>query len=243
MNEKDKSMWDRISENLGDFAENYLWGVGETKSDRKEFFKKKYGDDWEGKYQSAKKNVRSMYGLIPQTSGQAKKDAVLQALTVLIAKRPSGIQLFRGVTKPHRDMIRHGKLSGGDRYEGNVFTQQSPFISSGYQESFEAAKIAESHVAGLGWAPDRFMNKPISGIGELIEFDIPRSFMDKWARGGSMWRQYGRIGEKIGEKGAGKLIPGAREVEIRRSIPEDYITRVTPSSEIIRSKLPEIGLP
>ena len=36
-------MWDRISENLGDFAENYLWGVGETESDRKEFFKKKYG--------------------------------------------------------------------------------------------------------------------------------------------------------------------------------------------------------
>ena len=234
-------MWEKISKNLGDFAENYLWGVGETEPERKDFFKKKYGKDWEGKYESSKKNVRSMYGLIPQTSKQAGAEAAIQALIAIIG-RPAGIQLFRGITKPHRDMIRHGKIAGGEKYKGNVFSQQSPFISSGYTESKQAGKIAESHVTGLGWAPDDFMNKPIPGIGELIEFDIPRSFLEKWARGGPMWRQYGRIGEKIGEKGAGKLIPGAREVEIRGSIPEEYIKNITPSSEIIRSKLPEIGL-
>ena len=234
-------MWEKVSKNLGDFAENYLWGVGETEPERKDFFKKKYGKDWEGKYESSKKNVRSMYGLIPQTSKQAGAEAAIQALIAIIG-RPAGIQLFRGITKPHRDMIRHGKIAGGEKYKGNVFSQQSPFISSGYTESKQAGKIAESHVTGLGWAPDDFMNKPIPGIGELIEFDIPRSFLEKWARGGPMWRQYGRIGEKIGEKGAGKLIPGAREVEIRGSIPEEYIKNITPSSEIIRSKLPEIGL-
>jgi len=242
MSKKKKTMWEKVSKNLGDFAENYLWGVGETEPERKDFFKKKYGKDWEGKYESSKKNVRSMYGLIPQTSKQAGAEAAIQALIAIIG-RPAGIQLFRGITKPHRDMIRHGKIAGGEKYKGNVFSQQSPFISSGYTESKQAGKIAESHVTGLGWAPDDFMNKPIPGIGELIEFDIPRSFLEKWARGGPMWRQYGRIGEKIGEKGAGKLIPGAREVEIRGSIPEEYIKNITPSSEIIRSKLPEIGLP
>jgi len=241
MSKKKKTMWEKVSKNLGDFAENYLWGVGETEPERKDFFKKKYGKDWEGKYESSKKNVRSMYGLIPQTSKQAGAEAAIQALIAIIG-RPAGIQLFRGITKPHRDMIRHGKIAGGEKYKGNVFSQQSPFISSGYTESKQAGKIAESHVTGLGWAPDDFMNKPIPGIGELIEFDIPRSFLEKWARGGPMWRQYGRIGEKIGEKGAGKLIPGAREVEIRGSIPEEYIKNITPSSEIIRSKLPEIGL-
>ncbi len=64
--------------------------------------------------------------------------------------------------------------------------------------------------------------------------------MDKWAVGGPLWRQYGRFG---GQQSGSRLIPGAREIEIKRSIPEEYITRVTPSSEIIRSKLPEIGLP
>ena len=239
MAKKKKTMWDKVSKNLGDFAENYLWGVGETEPERKDFFKKKYGEDWEGKYESSKKNVRSMYGLIPQTSKQAGAEAAMQALIAIIG-RPAGVQLFRGITKPSRDMIRHGKITGGDIYKGNVLSQQSPFISSGYTESKQAGKIAEKHVAGLGWAPDDFMNKPIPGIGELIEFDIPRSFMEKWAVGGSMWRQHGRFG---GRQTGSRLIPGAREVEIRGAIPEEYIKNITPSSEIIRSKLPEIGLP
>ena len=61
--EQKKTMWDSLADRIGDYAEENLWGVDE------QFFKDKYGDDWESKYESSKKNVRSLYGLIPQTSG------------------------------------------------------------------------------------------------------------------------------------------------------------------------------
>jgi|8_EtaG_2_1085327.scaffolds.fasta_scaffold01016_2 hypothetical protein len=236
--EKKKTMWDKLADRIGDFAEENLWGVDE------QFFKDKYGDNWESKYESSKKNVRSLYGLIPQTSGRAKTDAVMYALT-LIMGRPAGVQMFRGVTKPAKTMIQGGRFKGSPDYEGDIFGQQSPFIASGYQQSKHHGKIAEKHVSGAGWAPDDFMNRPIPGRGDLIEFDIDPSFMEQYAVGGPMWRQYGRFGgywPSVREGWSrGELLPGAREIQIKKSIPIDYIKNITPSKEIIRSKLPELG--
>jgi len=224
-----KTMWDTLADRIGDFAEENLWGVDE------QYFKDKYGDDWEDKQESARKNVRSLYGLIPQSSGRAKQDAVVYALTLLIGK-PAGIALQRGVQQRARTMIRGGKLHGGEKYEGSIFAQESPLIGSGYVESMQAGKMAEKHVAGAGYADDIFFNRPVPGSGELIDLDIPRSFMDKYAVGGPMWKERGRF-----DFSGGRLIPGAREVEFIRPIPEEYIMNITPAREIIRSKLPELG--
>jgi len=227
--EKKKTMWDKLADRIGDFAEENLWGVDE------QFFKDKYGDNWESKYESSKKNVRSLYGLIPQTSGRAKTDAVMYALT-LIMGRPAGVALNRGVMTSAKSMIHGGKLKGGAAHTGSIYTTESPLIASGYAGSRESAKMAERHVGGAGFADDAFFNQPIGGRGDIIELDIPRSWMDRHARGGSMWQQYGRF-----EGSGGRLIPGAREVEFLRDIPEEYIMNITPAREIIRSKLPELG--
>jgi len=227
--EKKKTMWDNLADRIGDFAEENLWEGDE------QYFKDKYGDDWESKYESSRQDVRSLYGLIPQTSGDLKKDAVMYALTLLIGK-PAGKQLFRGVTQPTKTMIQGGKLKGGAKHTGSIYTQESPLITSGYAEGMKAGKMAERHVAGAGYADDIFFNQPVGGRGDIIEFDFPRSWMDRHARGGSMWQQYGRF-----EGSGGRLIPGAREVEFLRDIPEVYIMNITPAREIIRSKLPELG--
>jgi hypothetical protein len=227
--EKKKTMWDNLADRIGDFAEENLWEGDE------QYFKDKYGDDWESKYESSRQDVRSLYGLIPQTSGDLKKDAVMYALTLLIGK-PAGKQLFRGVTQPTKTMIQGGKLKGGAKHTGSIYTQESPLITSGYAEGMKAGKMAERHVAGAGYADDIFFNQPVGGRGDIIEFDFPRSWMDRHARGGSMWQQYGRF-----EGSGGRLIPGAREVEFLRDIPEEYIMNITPAREIIRSKLPELG--
>jgi hypothetical protein len=224
-----KTMWDTLADKIGDFAEENLWGVDE------QYFKDKYGDDWEGKQESARKNVRSLYGLIPQSSGKAKQDAVLYALTLLIGK-PAGIALSRGVEQKAKTMIRGGKLHGGKKYEGDIFTTESPLIGSGYVEGSKYGKMAEKHVAGAGYADDIFFNRPVGGQGELIELDVPRSFMDRFAVGGPAWRDFGRF-----EYSGGRLIPGAREVQFKTSIPEEYIMNITPAREIIRNKLPELG--
>ena len=224
-----KTMWDTLADKIGDFAEENLWGVDE------QYFKDKYGDDWEGKQESARKNVRSLYGLIPQSSGKAKQDAVVYALTLLIGK-PAGIALSRGVQQKAKTMIRGGQLYGGKKYEGDIFTTESPLIGSGYVEGMKYGKMAEKHVAGAGYADDIFFNRPVGGQGELIELDVPRSFMDRFAVGGSAWRDFGRF-----EYSGGRLIPGAREVQFKRSIPEEYIMNITPAREIIRNKLPELG--
>ena len=227
--EKKKTMWDKLADRIGDFAEENLWGVDE------QFFKDKYGDDWESKYESSRQNVRSLYGLIPQTSGKAKTDAVMYALTLLIG-RPAGVALKRGVMESARSMIQGGRLKGGAKHAGSVYTTESPLIASGYAKDIQAAKMAERHVGGAGYADDLFFNKPIGGRGDIIELDIPKSWMDRHARGGSMWQQYGRF-----EGSGGRLIPGAREVELLQDIPEEYIMNITPAREIIRSKLPELG--
>tara|TARA_R110000744_G_C19156797_1_gene540028 strand:+ start:47 stop:748 length:702 start_codon:yes stop_codon:yes gene_type:complete len=224
-----KTMWDTLADKIGDFAEENLWGVDE------QYFKDKYGDDWEGKQESARKNVRSLYGLIPQSSGKAKQDAVVYALTLLIGK-PAGIALSRGVQQKAKTMIRGGQLYGGKKYEGDIFTTESPLIGSGYVEGMKYGKMAEKHVAGAGYADDIFFNRPVGGQGELIELDVPRSFMDRFAVGGSAWRDFGRF-----EYSGGRLIPGAREVQFKRTIPEEYIMNITPAREIIRNKLPELG--
>ena len=138
-----KTMWDTLADKIGDFAEENLWGVDE------QYFKDKYGDDWEGKQESARKNVRSLYGLIPQSSGKAKQDAVVYALTLLIGK-PAGIALSRGVQQKAKTMIRGGQLYGGKKYEGDIFTTESPLIGSGYVEGMKYGKMAEKHVAGAG---------------------------------------------------------------------------------------------
>ena len=228
--EQKKTMWDSLADRIGDYAEENLWGVDE------QFFKDKYGDDWESKYESSKKNVRSLYGLIPQTSGKAKTDAVMYALTLLIG-RPAGKQLFRGVTKPTKTMIQGGKLKGGEKHTGSIYTTESPLIGSGYAEGMQAAKMAERHVGGAGYADDIFFNQPIGGRGDIIEFDMPRHWMDRHSKWGSMWQQYGRF-----EGSGGRVIPGAREVEFLQDIPEEYIMNITPAREIIRSKLPELGI-
>jgi hypothetical protein len=54
--------------------------------------------------------------------------------------------------------------------------------------------------------------------------------------GGPAWRDFGRF-----EYSGGRLIPGAREVQFKTSIPEEYIMNITPAREIIRNKLPELG--
>ena len=227
--EKKKTMWDNLADRIGDFAEENLWEGDE------QYFKDKYGDDWESKYESSRQDVRSLYGLIPQTSGDLKKDAVMYALTLLIGK-PAGKQLFRGVWNPAKTMMQGGKLKGGAKHTGSIYTTESPLIGSGYAKGMKEAKMAERHVAGAGYADDVFFNQPIGGRGDIIELDIPRSWMDRHARGGSMWQQYGRF-----EGSGGRLIPGAREVEFLRDIPEEYIMNITPAREIIRSKLPELG--
>ena len=234
---QDKSYWDSISTKAGDFLEDKLMNPDE-------YFVNKYGDKWESKRDSARKNVRSLYGLIPQDSKTATKDAIISALAFMIG-RPAGVQMFRGVTKPGKTMIRGGHFRGSPDYEGNIFGTQSPFIGSGYQQGKHFGKIAERHVAGAGWAPDDFMNLPIPGRGSLVEFDLPKSFMDLYARGGPMWRQHGRWGgywPSVREGWSrGELMSGAREIEIIRPIPEEYIKNITPSREIIRNVLPERG--
>jgi hypothetical protein len=226
---KKPTMWDALAEKIGDFAEQNLWGMD------KQYFKDKYGDEWESKYESTRKNVRSLYGLIPQSSGRAKQDAVVYALTLLIG-RPAGIPLSRGVQQKAETMIRGGQLHGGKRFGGSVFATESPLIGSGYAQSMKHGKMAEKHVAGAGYADDIFFNRPVPGPGELIDLDIPRSWMDRYTVGGPMWRERGRF-----DFSGGRLIPGAREVEFIRPIPEEYILKVTPAGEIIRSKLPELG--
>ena len=150
---------------------------------------------------------------------------------------PIGVHAFRGLQE--KPITTKGQLSGGERYGGKTHLSESPFISSGYMESPLGGKLAEKHVAGAGWAPDDFMNKPISGLGTLIEFDIDPTFMDIAAKGGKLWPTYGRFG---GRWSGGQLMQGAKEIEIFQSIPERYIREIYKAEDIIRRQLPELGL-
>jgi hypothetical protein len=165
--------------------------------------------------------------------------SLLGALPVLgnlrVGRRPPiGIHAFRGIQE--KPVLRKGQLPGGERYGGSVYLSESPLIGSGYAQSMKHGKMAEKHVAGAGWAPDDFMNKPIPGLGSLIELDIDPNFMDLYARGGKMWPSYGRF-----EYSGGQLMQGAKEMEIFQSIPDRYIREVYKAEDIIRRQLPELG--
>tara|TARA_R110000751_G_scaffold52103_4_gene113815 strand:+ start:7320 stop:8024 length:705 start_codon:yes stop_codon:yes gene_type:complete len=159
----------------------------------------------------------------------------------ITAFRKTGVALKRGIKTPSSGHIRSGELYGGPKYEGGIFATESPLISSGYADDafysgMSSAKMAERHVAGAGYADDAFFNNQIRGRGEIIDLDIPQSFMDRFAVGGPMWREYGRF-----ESSGGRLIPGAREIEFTRPIPEKYIMGTTPVREINRNVLSELG--
>tara|TARA_R100001594_G_scaffold28071_2_gene53225 strand:- start:3543 stop:4262 length:720 start_codon:yes stop_codon:yes gene_type:complete len=233
---KGKTLWDKLSSNIGDFSENYLWGVGKTESKRKDFFKKKYGDNWEEKYESTRKNVRSLYGLIPQKSGDAKRDAVIYAMSLIMARPAQGMKtIFRGTTLDVADMtkiINNKKyITGGKDYKGNLFFQESPLIGSGYMVNKQMGAHMEKAVAGLAAPADRWMNKYI-GSGTLMRFDVPEIKMWDLAVGGKDYLNYGRISKMP------NVIHGAREIELRKPLSLDYLTKTYKGKEIKRYELP-----
>jgi hypothetical protein len=234
---KGGTLWDKLSSNIGDFSENYLWGVGETKTERKEFFKKKYGDNWEKKYESTRKNVRSLYGLIPQKSGDAKRDAVVYAMSLILARPAPGMKaLFRGTTIDNvEDMTKiinsQKHLIGGKDYKGKLFFQESPLIGSGYMESKQMGGHMERAVAGLAAPADRWMNRPL-GYGTLLRFDIPHEKMWELARGGRDYLEFGRISRLP------DVIPGAREVELLKPLSMKYLSKIYGAGSFKRHQLP-----
>ena len=56
---QNKSYWDSLSTKVGDFLEDKFMQPDE-------WFVDKYGDKWESNRDSARENVRSLYGLVPQ---------------------------------------------------------------------------------------------------------------------------------------------------------------------------------
>tara|TARA_R100001530_G_scaffold45500_1_gene34305 strand:- start:51 stop:809 length:759 start_codon:yes stop_codon:yes gene_type:complete len=237
-------LWSALSEKLGDFVEKKLWH-----KDPKAFFEKRY--EKEGKeyaHQKMEENreqVRSLYGLIPQTSGQGKRDAVLYAIGLLVSKPLPGFKTFlRGITGDKgslKKMIKvvegEKRIMGGASYKGGLHTSESPLIASGYMESKQSGKIAEDAIAGIHQdlkKLDRFMNNPPKS-GLMLEFRVPTSFVEKevgsGALGGTMWEQYGRIGR-------GQLIPGAREVEFKKGLLRDWLHKIHKPGDINRNTLP-----
>jgi hypothetical protein len=85
----DKSIWPELSEKLGDFIEENLWGgTGEKGA---EMFKRKYGEDWEEKREASRKSWRTLAGLLPA------KDAKMFEMAVYAAPVFGGlVNLYRG---------------------------------------------------------------------------------------------------------------------------------------------------
>jgi len=73
----EKSIWTELSEKLGDFIEENLWGGKGEKG--AEFFKRKYGEDWEEKRESSRKGWRTLSGLLPA------KDANMFEMALAVA--------------------------------------------------------------------------------------------------------------------------------------------------------------
>jgi hypothetical protein len=232
---QDKSYWDSMSKKVGDALEDNLMQPDE-------FFVEKYGDEWESKRDSARENVRSLYGLIPQSSKTATKDAIITALAFMIGRPIAGRQkVWRGITGGEiRDLEKNvrgqKRIMGSKDYDRALHSTESPLIGSGYMEGKPIGAIAERHVAGISPAPDRFFNRPVGGTGSLLEFDVPYSYMMEEALGGPVWRQFGRIGGR-----QGGLIPGAREIEFREGILTDFLTDVHKAGTFRRGSLPERG--
>ena len=233
---QDKSYWDSLSTKVGDFFEDKFMQPDE-------WFVDKYGDKWESNRDSARENVRSLYGLVPQDSKTAKKDAIISALAFMIGRPIAGKKkLLRGIfgSKRVRDMEKtvggQKRIVGGSDYDDLLHVSESPLIGSGYMEGKPIGAIAERHVAGIRPAPDRFFNRPVGGEGMLMEFDVPYSYMMEEAIGGPVWRQFGSIGGR-----QGGLIPGAREIGFRKGILTDFLTNVHKAGTFRRGSLPELG--
>ena len=233
---QNKSYWDSISKKIGDVLEDNL-----MPSDK--FYVDKYGDEWESQRESARQNIRSFYGVIPQDSKTAKKDAIISALAFMIGRPIAGRKkLLRGIfgTQRVRDMEKivggQKRIVGGTDYDDLLHVSESPLIGSGYMEGKKFGEIAERHVAGIRPAPDRFFNRPVGGEGMLMEFDVPYSYMMEEALHGPVWRQFGSIGGR-----QGGLIPGAREIGFRRGILTDFLTNVHKAGTFRRGSLPELG--
>ena len=233
---QNKSYWDSLSDKVGDVLEDKF-----MQPDK--FFVDKYGDEWESKRESARQNLRSLWGVIPQDSKTATRDAIITALSFMIGRPIAGRKkLIRGITgnKRVRDMEKtvrgEKRLMGGSDYDDLLHLTESPLIGSGYMEGKRMGAMAERHVAGIGPASDRFFNRMVGGQGMLMEFDVPYRFMMEEALGGLAWRNFGRIGG-VG----GRLIPGAREVEMARGIPTDFLTATHKAGTFRRGSLPERG--
>ena len=231
---QNKSYWDSLSDKVGDVLEDKF-----MQPDK--FFVDKYGDEWESKRESARQNLRSLWGVIPQDSKTATRDAIITALSFMIGRPIAGRKkLLRGITgnKRVRDMEKtvrgEKRLMGGSDYDDLLHVTESPLIGSGYMEGKQMGAMAERHVAGLRPASDRFFNRPVGGQGMLMEFDVPYRFMMEEALGGPVWRNFGRIG-------GGQLIPGAREIELARGIPTDFLTATHKAGTFRRGSLPERG--
>tara|TARA_Y100000310_G_C20463550_1_gene706488 strand:+ start:90 stop:848 length:759 start_codon:yes stop_codon:yes gene_type:complete len=129
-------MWATLSSHLGDFIEENLWGVDE------EYFKEKYGKDWEKKYESTRQNVRTLYGLLPASDADDFEIALASApfvlgtgaLINLYRATESGLPMSKliGHTRKGKRVIQGGGEYPSGEYEKPLYTALSKAEPSSY---------------------------------------------------------------------------------------------------------------
>jgi hypothetical protein len=103
------SQWSNLSEKLGDFLVDKIWGG----TANEEYFKKKYGSEWKSRYEQTEKQVRSLYGLLPAKDAKGMEVAltfapVFGGLISVYHGQQAGLSLYK--------MIKSGKWMGGGEY-------------------------------------------------------------------------------------------------------------------------------
>ena len=120
--------WASISDKIGDFLVDKIWG-GPANEER---LKEMYGDEWRHHYDKTERNVRSMWGLLPAKNA-SQAGLALEALSYIpgTAGPIMGalIPLFRGRPSVKRNIARLFR-SGSKGWSGGDFPTEKSLSPS-----------------------------------------------------------------------------------------------------------------
>ena len=136
------------------------------------------GEDFQRK---RTQNLANTVGSIQQTPFHQTEEGMQEILDLAMNTTPiaAGPTLYRGVTKwIPKSMVKKGKFVGGGQYSTHP---NAPLHGKGKpipKESLwttTSKDVAEGYSRRQNWTP----NKSIVPKGEVLEFDVPHSFIDK----------------------------------------------------------------
>tara|TARA_R100000687_G_scaffold77293_1_gene69731 strand:+ start:46 stop:846 length:801 start_codon:yes stop_codon:yes gene_type:complete len=195
---KEDYSYPKLSEKIGDFIEEYLWGGDKNI----EYFKRKYGENWEEKREKSRKESRTLHGILPAEDAKGLELALYAAPflvgglgTTLYSGRRAGITMAELMRMTPKGPAIHGggahpTFSFRDPLYTSMWRAEAasyPRTSRVGRELLEIEMAAEKVRKGKGMSqfdPERY---PISeGYGVTQYHYDPRVGMEVPKRGSQL---------------------------------------------------------